>query len=81
MNENPLLQPFLTPHETAPFDLVKNEHYLPALQVALAEGRNEIELLITNPEAPTFENTIVALERAGDLLNRVASVMFKFERC
>ena len=76
MLDNPLLQPFQTPHETAPFDLIKNEHFLPALHEALAEGRKEIEAITGNPDAPTFENTIVALEHSGFLLNRVASVLF-----
>lgn len=76
MTENPLLQPFTTPHETAPFDIIKNEHFLPALHQALAQGRQEIETITNNPDAPTFENTIVALERSGDMLNRVVSVLF-----
>ncbi|OIN59379.1 M3 family metallopeptidase [Arsenicibacter rosenii] len=76
MLDNPLVQPFRTPHETAPFDQIKNEHFLPALHEALAEGRNEIEAITGNPDAPTFENTVVALEHSGFLLNRVASVLF-----
>ena len=76
MNANPLLLPFQTPHETAPFDLIKNEHFLPALHEALVLGRQEIDAITTNPAVPTFDNTIVALERTGDMLSRVVSVMF-----
>lgn len=76
MNQNPLLQAFSTPHETAPFALIKNEHYLPALKEGIAQGRKEIDALVNNPAKPTFENTIVALERSGELLGRAVSIMF-----
>ncbi|WP_374755859.1 M3 family metallopeptidase [Larkinella soli] len=76
MSENPLLQPFKTPHETVPFDLVKNEHYLPALKEAMVLGRKEIDAIAGSTTKPTFENTIVALERAGEMVSRVSSVMF-----
>lgn len=75
-NQNPLLQPFATPHETAPFTLIKNEHYLPAIKEGMTLGRKEIDAIVNNPAKPTFENTVVALERAGDVLGRAVSVMF-----
>src|SRR5690554_3365969 len=74
--ENPLLGTFDTPHETAPFGKIKNEHFLPAFREAISQGEAEIEAIVNNPQPPTFENTIEALERAGRLLNRTAGVFF-----
>jgi len=76
MNENPFLQPYTTPHQTAPFDKVKNEYYLPALKEGLVQGRKDVDAIVNNAAKPTFDNTIVALERSGDLLGKVASVLF-----
>lgn len=76
MTDNVLLQPFRTPHETAPFPQIKNEFYLPALKEAMAQGRKEVEAITSNPAKPTFENTIVALERSGELLDRTTSILF-----
>nr|WP_266369447.1 M3 family metallopeptidase [Tellurirhabdus rosea] len=76
MSENPLLQPYRTPHGTVPFNLIKNDHYLPALKEAIAQGKKEIDAIAGNTAKPTFENTIVALERAGEAVNKVTSVMF-----
>ncbi len=74
--ENPFLAPYNTPHQTAPFDQITNEHYLPALHEGLAQGRAEVAAIIENAAEPTFANTIVALEQAGALLGKVTSVMF-----
>ncbi|MEZ5105652.1 MAG: M3 family metallopeptidase [Draconibacterium sp.] len=73
---NPLLGDFKTPHQTAPFDQIKNEHFLPAFQESIKEGENEIAQIKNNTAAPDFENTIVALDRAGRLLNRTAGIFF-----
>jgi peptidyl-dipeptidase Dcp len=75
-SENPFLAPFGTPHETFPFDKIRNEHYLPALKEAIARGKAEIDAIVSNPEAPTFENTIVALDRSGSMVDCVSAVMF-----
>ncbi|CAN5478646.1 M3 family metallopeptidase [soil metagenome] len=74
--QNPFLSPYLTPHQTVPYDKITNADYLPALQEALAQGRKEIDAIVTNPDKPTFENTVVALERSGGLLRQVARVMY-----
>ena len=74
--ENPLLQAFDTPFQTPPFDKIKNEHYLPAIEAAIKEGRKEIDLIIHSKEQPTFKNTIVALDQAGQQLNQIASIFF-----
>ncbi|WP_461040365.1 M3 family metallopeptidase [Spirosoma harenae] len=76
MPQNPFLVPYSTPHQTAPFDKISNADYLPALQEGMTQGRSEIAAIVANPEKPTFENTIVALERSGDLLSKVTSVLF-----
>lgn len=76
MTQNPFLTSYTTPHQTAPFDKIKNADYLPALKDGLAQGRKDVDAIVTNTAAPTFENTIVALERSGDLLGKVTSVLF-----
>lgn len=75
-NENPLLKPFYTLHETAPFELIKNEHFLPAFEVAITEAKNEIQQIINQKSVPDFENTIVALDVAGERLGRIRSIFF-----
>ena len=59
-----------------PFDLIKNEHYLPAFLKGMSKQLDEIDLIANNKERPTFNNTIVAMEMSGELLGRVASVFF-----
>ena len=59
-----------------PFDLIKNEHYLPAFLMGMSKQLDEIDLITKNKEEPTFDNTIVAMEMSGELLNRVAVVFF-----
>jgi len=73
---NPLLKEFRTPHETAPFAEIKNEHFLPAFNKAIKKGENEVKEIVENAEEPTFENTIEALERTGKLLQRTAGIFF-----
>tara|TARA_B000000475_G_scaffold271939_1_gene271195 strand:+ start:3004 stop:5088 length:2085 start_codon:yes stop_codon:yes gene_type:complete len=59
-----------------PFDLIKNEHYMPAFSKGMSNHIKEIELIINNNEEPTFKNTIVAMEMSGQLLDRVATVFY-----
>ena len=75
-NENPFFSEYSTPHQTAPFDKIKIEHYEPALLEGIKQHQAEIDAIVNNPEAPTFENTIVALDFAGDMLGRVTTVFF-----
>ena len=75
-NKNPFYSEYNTPHQTVPFDKIMLEHYEPALMEGIKQHAAEVEAIITNPETPTFENTIVALEYAGDLLDRVVTVFF-----
>jgi peptidyl-dipeptidase Dcp len=73
---NPLLKEFNTPHQTAPFKEIKNEHFIPAFQENIKQGEVEIEAIVNNQAAPTFENTVVALDGSGKLLNRTAGIFF-----
>jgi peptidyl-dipeptidase Dcp len=72
---NPLLAPWTGPHGgVPPFDRVKVEHFKPALEAAMAEQLREVDAIAQDPAAPSFENTIAALERSGRALDRVTSV-------
>ncbi|MAN27482.1 MULTISPECIES: M3 family metallopeptidase [Mesonia] len=70
--ENPLLEPF----NAAPFSKIENEHFKPAFQEAITKAKAEIDAITANEEAPTFENTLEALEFAGETLSRVSSIFF-----
>lgn len=73
---NPLLAEWLTPHQTPPFNLIKHEHFIPAIDLALLETRGEVDQIIKSEDTPTFENVIVALEICGDKLEKATSVLF-----
>ncbi|SMC64819.1 M3 family metallopeptidase [Cellulophaga tyrosinoxydans] len=70
------MNPLLSPFDTAPFSKLKNEHFMPAFTQAIADARAEIDAITNNPEAPTFENTIAALDFSGKQLDRISSVFF-----
>ena len=73
--KNPLLQPWTGPYGgVPPFDRIEVEHFEPALAAAMQENLDEIDRIASNPEPPTFENTIAAQERAGRTMTRVAVV-------
>lgn len=74
-NQNPLLQTWDTPYGIPPFEQVEDSHYLPAFEEAMKQHRAEIDAIVNNPETPTFENTVVALDRAGALLNNISAVL------
>lgn len=71
-----LLSKFITKHNTAPFSQIKIEDYVPAFQEGIKLAKAEIDAIVNNPEAPTFENTIVAMDFSGDILDRLSSVFF-----
>ena len=73
---NPFFQEFKTPFQTIPFDQIKIEHYLPAIEEGIKQGLADINSIVTNTEAPTFSNTIEAMEKAGELLNIVSTTFF-----
>ncbi|MFO7999336.1 MAG: peptidase M3, partial [Bacteroidales bacterium] len=73
--ENPFFaEEYNTPFEVPPFDEIDDEHFLPAIEEGIKRHKAEIDAIINNPEEPTFENTIVAYDKAGDMLSRVNSV-------
>lgn len=71
---NPFFEKYDTPHGTTPFDKIKTEHYEPAIREGIRRQATEIDAITGNAEAPTFENTVVAYEQSGELLNRVTTV-------
>ena len=73
-HDNPLLAEWHTDFGVPPFDLIRNEHYLPGMREAMAAHKQEIAAIVSNPEPPSFQNTIEALERAGALYTRVSRV-------
>jgi peptidyl-dipeptidase Dcp len=73
---NPLLQAWLTPHQTPPFDQIEPEHFLPAFEQAFVDHAAEIAAIIHDPATPDFDNTVTALERSGRLLSKVAAVFY-----
>lgn len=75
-NTNPFDQEWDTPFSIPPFNKIKDEHYMPAFEKAMAENLSEIDAIVNNPEAPTFANTLDELERSGKLLTKVQSVFF-----
>jgi peptidyl-dipeptidase Dcp len=72
--DNPFAKESTLPYRLPPFDKIKDEHFKPALLAGMAAQRKEIDAIAKNPAAPTFDNTIVAMERSGDLLTRVSYV-------
>lgn len=81
IRNNPLLLEWLTPHQTPPFSQIKPEHYKPAIAAAIEEGRRNVQQIIDNIEAPTFANTIEALERSSETLGRITGLLFNINEC
>ena len=75
-SENPLLTDSPLPYGAPQFDKIRFEHYKPAFEQSIAEAKAEIDAIVNNPEAPTFQNTIEAMEYAGLRFNDVASVFY-----
>lgn len=73
-DRNPLLEEWNTPFGIAPFSEIKAEHYKPAILKSIEEHNREIDAIVNNPEEPTFENTIVALDNSGELFERIYAV-------
>jgi peptidyl-dipeptidase Dcp len=74
MNANPFYAPSTLPFQAPPFDKIQDSDYQPAIEAGMAHQLTEIRSITDNPELPTFENTLVSLERSGRLLDRVMSV-------
>lgn len=80
-SQNPFFSDFATPYGSVPFSQIKTEHYMPAIDRGIDLACKEIEAIATNPQPPTFENTIVALDNAGRDLDRVTNVFFNIVEC
>lgn len=76
---NPLMQRWAGKFQLPPFERIETRHFKPALEAAFRDHRAEIEAIASNASKPTFANTIVALEKAGKALSRVASVFHNLE--
>lgn len=72
--QNPFFEKYNTPHQTVPFDKIQNEHFEPAIREGIRRHAAEVDAIVNNPEAPDFANTILALEKSGELLDRVTTV-------
>ena len=79
--DNPFLSPWNTPYEIPDFSRIKLEHYMPAFEEGMRRQKAEIEAIVNNPEEPTFENTVLAFEYSGQLLQEVSSVFFNLNSC
>ena len=73
---NPLLLPFETPYQAAPFSKIKPEHFLPAIEESIRLAKEELEELLSQPQTPTFQNTFPPLDTLGESLNRNTSLLF-----
>ncbi|MBO5956582.1 MAG: M3 family metallopeptidase [Bacteroidales bacterium] len=73
---NPLLTKSTLPYGAPQFDKIETQHYIPAFKQAIEEGKAEIDAIVNNPATPSFENTIEALEYAGETLNRISHIFY-----
>ena len=77
--QNPFLTPYGTTFDIAPYDKIAYDDYLPALKAGIAEQKKNVEAIVNNPEKPTFENTINALDHSGPILDRVTAVFMNLD--
>lgn len=75
-NDNPFFETYKNKYGAPPFDQIKNEHYMPAFKEGIKQHQAEIDAIANSNEAPTFDNTIAALDYSGDLLKKVSSVFY-----
>lgn len=78
---NPFLEEYTTEYQIPPFDKIKAEHYIPAFEEGIKQARAEIKAIVDNPEAPTFDNTILALDNSGEILDKVTYVFGALSEC
>jgi len=76
VGENPFFSEYDTPFKVPPFDEITEEHYLPAFKEGIVKDQKEIDVIVNNPEGPTFANSIEALDYTGDLLTKVENVFY-----
>jgi len=73
---NPFFEAYDTPFEVPPFDKIKNEHFAPAIREGIVQKEKEVDAIVNNTEAPTFANTVEALEKSGETLGKVTRVFY-----
>lgn len=73
---NPFFEAYDTPFDVPPFDKIKNEHFAPAIREGIVQRESEVDTIVNNPEAPTFANTVEALEYSGETLSKVSRVFY-----
>ena len=78
---NPFLTEYTTPFQVPPFDQIRNEHYMPAFEAGIAEQQAEVDAIVSNEEAPTFQNTILPFDKSGQILDRVSNIFFNLNEC
>lgn len=76
---NPLLKPFTNNDQAVPFDLIKVEHYIPAIEEAIRVAKENVASIKATPATPDFENTVVALEAASELADRISGIYSNLE--
>jgi peptidyl-dipeptidase Dcp len=74
--DNPFIEASSLPYQLPPFERIADEHYLPAIELGVAQQKEEVEAIASQAEPATFDNTLVALERSGGLLSRVLNVFY-----
>lgn len=74
--ENPFLKDYTTPYEVPPFDLIKNEHFRPAILKGIEQQKSEYDIIANEKTPPSFDNTILALANSGETLNKTLSVFY-----
>src|SRR5467141_2717718 len=79
--DNPLLKESTLPYHLPPFDQIKDQHFVPAMEAGMRDQLKEVEAVANNPEKPTFENTVVALERTGRSLDRAERTFSNLNAC
>jgi peptidyl-dipeptidase Dcp len=75
-SQNPFMSEYKTPYGVPPFDKITNADYLPAFKAGIKQQQEEIAAIVKTPEAPTFDNTILAMENSGEILDKVSNVFF-----
>lgn len=79
--DNPFFETYKNKYGAPPFDKIKNEHYMPAFKEGIKQHQAEIDAIAESKDAPTFDNTIAAMDYSGDLLKKVSSVFFNLYSC
>jgi peptidyl-dipeptidase Dcp len=78
---NPLLEDFNTPHQTAPFNQIKNEHFIPAFQESIKQGEAEIDAIVKNQAAPTFDQHSCCSRPCWKVIESYCRRFFQFNEC